>query len=794
LLRLFPQNGILANYFKVAFRNLVRHKSFSLINISGLAIGMAAAILILLWVQNDLSIEQFHENKDRIYIIFNRTTYNGKIECSPGIPSPLSTEIKSSYPQIEQTARINGVGPFVLTVGDKHFEASGMMTDPGFLKMFSFPLIRGNVGTVLNSPRSMVVTEKFARKIFPGEDAMGKVIRIDSNAYFTIGGILKDLPNNTKFDFEYLVPWTYKKEVGWDNPSWSENGTFTIVMLKSGITETAMNQRLRDILKKRVPGSTSELFLHPLIKWHLYSRFENGKIAGGEIEIVRLFTLVAVFILLIACINYMNLSTARSIKRAREVGIRKVVGARKMSIVLRFLGESVMIACMAGIISLVLVQLTIRGFSWLSWKELFVPYGDPYFWLALLGFVLFTGLLAGSYPALYLSTFRPIAVLKGTFKTAYSLVNIRKLLVVLQFSFAIIFIICTIIIYRQIEFGSRRDPGYNRDNLAFVYVKGDVNKKYPLIKHDMLASGAAISVTRSNSPITYSWQADDSYSWQGKNPRVQTFFEEFHADNDFLETMGMRLTSGRSINTDLYPTDSTAVLLTESAVKTMGFDHPVGQIISSKQGNWTVVGTVKDFVPGSPLFKVQPIIIQGPKNWFGVISFRMNKKYSIADNIKKVESIFKKYNPEYPFIYRFVDEADAEKMEGERRIGIQAGIFGGLAILISCLGLFALAAYSAENRIKEIGVRKVLGASAARIAALLSGDFLKLVLISFLVASPLAWWAMHAWLEQYTYRVNISWWIFLITGMFSMLIAVITISYQAIRAALANPVASLRTA
>src|SRR5579871_860798 len=452
------RGGVLINYFKIIWRNLFRYKSFSFINISGLAIGMASAILILLWVQNELSFDQFHEKKDRIYVMMNRAMFQGKLECWPGVPSPMATALKNDYPQVEEVARINGIGPFVLNVGDRHLEGEGMMTDSGFLKIFSFPLLRGNIQTALNTPRSMVVTEKFAKKLFGNDDAMGKVVRIDSNANFVISGVLKNLPNNTTFDFEYLIPWSYMKEVGWEYPQWDHNNFRTFVMLKPGVTEKTANDRFRDIIKSHLTGAKNEIFVHPISKWRLYSRFENGKIAGGGIENVRLFSIIAGFILLIACINYMNLSTARSIKRAKEVGIRKVVGAGKYSIVIRFLGESIIISLIAGLIGLVIVQLGIGGFNWLTWRKLYVPYDNPIFWLGIVAFILITGIIAGSYPAFYLSAYRPIAVLKGTFKTAYNLVNIRKVLVIVQFSFAISFIICSIIIYRQINYGRERDP------------------------------------------------------------------------------------------------------------------------------------------------------------------------------------------------------------------------------------------------------------------------------------------------------------------------------------------------
>jgi putative ABC transport system permease protein len=783
-------SGIFNNYFKVIYRNLYRFKSFSIINIAGLAIGMASAILILLLVQNELSYDQFHEKKDRIYMLLNRAVINGKVEVF-GTPTVLAPTLKASYPQVEEVTRMNGTGPIVLSANDKKLEVKGAMVDAGFLKMFSYPLLRGNPEQALASPRSIVLTVSFAKKLFADGDAMGKMIRVDSNSNFVVTGILKDLPNNTDFQFDYLLPWSYMKEVGWEHSSWDNNNMTTIVLLKAGVTEKMANERFRDVIKRYAPELKEEIFVHPITKWRLWSRFENGKIVGGGIESVRLFSLLAGFILLIACINYMNLSTARSVKRGKEVGIRKVVGAGRFSIMLRFLGESIVISFLSLIICLVFVQLGIKGFNWLTWNNLSVPFQNPYFWLGIFGFALFTGLIAGSYPAFYLSTFRPISVLKGTFKTSYNLVSIRKILVVVQFSFAITFIICTIVIYRQIKYGSNRDPGYNRDHLAFVYVKGEMNKKYELIKNDLLKSAAVTAVTRSNSPICYTWSRDDNYTWQGSKVGGKTSFDEYKIDNDFIETTGLRIVSGREINTNKYPGDSSAVLINESAMKLMGFKDPIGQIVRNNKKNWVVVGVVGDFV-SDPMFNTGPMILQGGGDNFGAISFRLNNRHGLSENMNLVESIFRKYIPDYPIISGYVDEADAKKLEDERRTGIQSALFGGMAILISCLGLFALAAYTTENRIKEIGIRKVLGASISGITLLLSRDFVKLVILSFVIASPIAWWLMHSWLQNYTYRVNIGWLVFVITGVMSLGIAVATVSYQAIKAALSNPVISLR--
>lgn len=782
---------MLNNYFKTSCRTLLRNKTFSLINIIGLATGMAGAILLLLWILNAYSFDEFHSKKDRIYQVYSREKGDEKIDTWGGTSHPVGPALKAGWPQVEDAVRMTWVAAFVLKNGDKQLQTQGFLADPGFLTMFDFPLLKGNPRTALTGLHSIVLTETTARNLFGDEEAMGKVIRIDSNINFTVTGILKTLPHNTRFGFDYLVPWSYMKEIGWESSDWGNSSIATYVLLKPGVTEKTANGLFANIIKKHDAKVSTEIFLHPLRKWQLWSRFENGKIAGGAIEVVRLMGIIAAFILLIACINYMNMSTARSEKRAREVGIRKVAGAGRGSLILQFISESVIIASVAGILALLIAQSALGWFNQLTGQELVIPYTRAGFWLAATGFILFTGILAGSYPAFHLSAFRPVKVLKGTFKAVHALVTPRKVLVVVQFTFAIIFIICTLIIYRQIQHVQQRDVGINMDKLAFVYVKGDIKKNYRLIKNELLSSGIATSVTRTNSPITDIWSSTDRYSWEGKAPNERAGFVQFLADDDFTQTIGLKVIAGRDINTSLYPTDSSAMLLTESAVKKMGLRQPLGQIIKGEYRDWHVVGIISDFIPGSPFQPVSPIVLQGPdKDWFGAITFRLQK--AAKDDLDKVAQVFKKYNPDYPFEYHLAAESHTDKFRGQQHTGKLAAVFAGLTILISCLGLFALATYMAESRIKEVGVRKVLGASVSTIVALLSAGFLKLVFIAFVVASPIAWWMMHSWLQHFAYRIDIGWWVFGLTGLVSVLIAVLTVCYQALKAALANPVKALR--
>jgi putative ABC transport system permease protein len=789
---------MIKNFFKIALRNLSRNKGFSAINIFGLAIGMASAILILLWIQNELSHDKFHEKIDRIYTANNRDKFNGELWAWNNTPKILGPTIKLEYQaDVEDAVRINE-NNFLFTIGDKHLNAEGYFTDPGFLTTFSFPLVQGNAKTALSKVDDIVITQKLAKKLFGNDNALGKVVRLDSTDNFTVTGVAKDLPNNTSFNFEYLLPWSYMKKIGWDDEYWGNNSVRTYILLKSGISQAAFDAKIKNVTIKHTANtedkSTTQVFTQKLADRWLYSKSENGKYVGGRIEMVKLFSVIAAFILLIACINFMNLSTARSEKRAKEVGIRKVVGAQKGGLVAQFIGESVLIAFLAGIIAIIIVQVSLYGFNKLVGKELYINYVNPLFWLFFFGFILFTGFIAGSYPAFYLSSYRPVKVLKGTFKAAHALVTPRKVLVVLQFTFAIALIICTIIVEHQIKYAQERDSGYVKDKLVFTPMNGEVEKHYNLIKNDLLNSGAAVAVTKSMSPITQRYSDGWGWRWPGSiEADSKTDFVRMASDADFVKTMGVTLLKGRDIDIYNYPGDSTAMLLNESAVKVMRLKDPVGQVVRADGSDWHVVGVLKDFIYESPYENVQQLAVMGPKSWFSTIHYKLNPAKSTADALKLAENVFKKYNPQYPFDYKFADETYAVKFKEEQRTGTLAALFAGLTIFISCLGLFGLATYMAENRIKEIGVRKVLGASVANITTLLSIDFLKLVIVSFVFASLLAWYAMYKWLQNYSYHIGIEWWVFASAGLLSVIIAIITVSYQSIKAAIANPTKSLRS-
>jgi len=756
---------------------------------------MASAILILLWIQNEVSYDRFHTNGNRLYEIFGNNVVGGEIRTGTATPEIMAPGLKNDVPEIEQVSRISWGENYLFSIGDKSLKASGNLVDPAFLTMFSYPLVKGDAKTALNDPYSIVLTEKLSKRIFGNEDAIGKILKVENDENYKVSGILKDLPNNTQFNFEYLMSYDHKAMKGYIDSDWTDVSIRTYVLLKPNTSLASANAKIKDVITTHSGGraAKTDLFLYPLNKLRLYSDFKNGIAAGGRIERVKIFSLIAVFILLIACINFMNLSTAISEKRAKEVGIRKVVGARKKSLIKQFLAESIFMAFIAGMLAVIIVQLCLPLFNHLVQKQLFIDYGNLYSWLAGIGFILLTGILAGSYPAFFLSAFKPVSVLKGTLKKINALIAPRKVLVVLQFTFAIALIICTIVVEQQIKYAQSRETGYDKNNLGYVFIQGDIDKNYSLIKNELLHSGVATAVSKTQAPLTQNWSSGISMKWQGKDPNVKIQINRYTEDGDLVKTAGMHLVQGRDIDIKNYPSDSTACLISESAVKVMGFKNPIGQVIFDDPIDWHVVGVIKDFILESPYEPIKPFMVKGPKYGGSVIHIKLNSASNTAQNLAKAEKIFKQYNPAYPFEFHFIDEEYAQKFSDEKLTGTLASLFAALTIFISCLGLFGLATYMAENRIKEIGVRKVLGASVQSIATLLSKDFIKLVIVSIIIASPVAWWAMNQWLGGYNYHIKISWLIFIEAGLLAIVIALLTVSFQAIKAAVANPVKSLRS-
>lgn len=611
--------------------------------------------------------------------------------------------------------------------------------------------------------------------------------------------VTEDLPPNTDFEFGYLLPWNYMTRLGWDrNQTWASTNAVTFVLLKEGDDGIVFNSKIAAIVKRHVKegdGSTREVFAHPLAKLHLYTIAEDGKLTSGRIVAVRMFSVIAFLLLLIACINFMNLSTARSEKRAREIGVRKVVGALKHSLITQFLVESTLLVAFAFAFSLLLVKLSIPLFNQVVNTSLQLDFTSLRFWVYALAIILITGIAAGSYPAFLLSSYQPVKALKGTFNRIGHTFSPRKILVVIQFTAAIALSICAVVVHQQIQFAQGRDAGYNPQNVSYDFMQGQIPIHFDGIKNELLASGAVTSVTRTFSPIVRIWGTATGMSWQGSDQADKSInFLEFGADADMAKTFGMQIFQGRDLDIYTHPIDTASILLNQSAVKAMRLPDPVGEVIRDDSGkNWQVVGVIKDFIIESPYQKVSPVIVKGWQSRYGVINYRFSTDHEIADNRKKVEAIFKKNNPEYPFESNSAESNYLRKFATEKQTGVMASWFAGFTIFISCLGLFGLASYMAETRTKEVGVRKLLGASVTQITFMLSWEFIKLVIVSIIVASPIAWYSVSDWLQAFEYRVPLGVGIFVLTGIVALLIALITVSTQAIRAAVANPVKNLRS-
>ncbi|GAB3348008.1 ABC transporter permease [Arachidicoccus ginsenosidivorans] len=795
---------MLLNYFKTAWRRLKNNKFFSIINILGLAIGISCAAMIFLWVENELHWDDFNTKKDQLYFVRENQKYNTYTTTFSSTPGLLGPAIQKEIPGIANTCRTSeGSKQLLFTIGDKSMYASGIYAEPSLFNMFTLPFVQGSGANAFSELHSIVITEKTAKKFFGSEKdkAIGKTVRVDGKTDYVITGVLKDIPQNASLNFEWVAPF---KIFFQSNPylhRWGNSSLSTYVELKPGVSAAAVNKRLYNFIQQRDPTSIARPFLFSMNDWHLRDQFDNGvQTGGGRIEYIRLFTIIAAIILLIACINFMNLSTARSEKRAKEVGVRKTLGAFRRNLIFNFIGEAVLMAFLAALTAVVIVFLTLPAFNLLVEKHLSLGLSNPIHIVVLLIITLICGLAAGSYPALYLSSFDPVEVLKGLKSKTKSVEWIRKGLVVLQFTASIILIICTIIVYQQIQRVKSRNLGFNKSNLLQIDVQGDVAKNYDAIKQDLLASGYFENVALSDHQTIYSGNNTGSLMWKGKTTEAQILISQRYVSKDFFNTSGIKLLEGR----DLAAKDSAVVnktigiVITQSLEKLMGSGSALGKKIWD-QGDTSgiaaqVVGVVHDYVYGDMYGKSDPVIFYYGRPASALFMYaRLKSRADLTKSLAFMQSVMKRYNPEYPFKYQFVDDQFNQMLLGERLISKLSRVFAALAIVISCLGLFGLAAFTAERRIKEIGIRKVFGASVRGIALLLSKDFLKLIAIACLIAFPIAGLVMRSWLQNYQYRVEIKWWTFLVAGVSAILIALVTIGFQTVKAARANPVRSLKS-
>lgn len=756
---------------------------------------MAGTILIAIWLQNMLSYDRFHKNEDQLFVLSNLDTIDGEIHAWKSTPRILGPSLEKVTPEIEEMTRFLDGKNFLFTRGEKRLSGqNGAFVDKGFFKMFSFPLMEGGVGKDWENGEGIILTEAFAKSLFGKEDPLGKSLKLDSTDYVTVSGVLKDLPPNTIFQSPYYLSWEYAIKINQEDIRWGSNTVMTFVKLVAGTNLASFNAKIKNFIGEHVSEITNKIFAEPLKNNFLYNEDQNGRFVTGRIVLVRCFAIIGALLLLIACINFMNLSTAQSEKRAREVGVKKVIGASKKKLILQFLTESIILSVIAFVLAIFIVMLVLPAFNNLVETRLRLHFGGT-IWLVALGFVLFTGLLAGSYPAFFLSSFKPIVALKGVLAHANSKFNARSILVVLQFIIATVLILSTIMITQDILYVQNRDKGYKQDGLMFSYMTGELKNNYLPLRNELLRSGAIAEISKNMSPVTSRSSDGWGMTWPGSTQDDEkTDFLRFGTDANMVKTMKMSLVEGRDIDIYKYPADSSAMLLTQSAVKIMRLKSPLGALIGANGGKWHVVGVLKDFIIDQPFDKVNPMLVFGPKlDRFNTIHYRLNPDHQIADNLKVIKSIFEKYNPQFPFEYAFVDASYAEKFKETKKYGQLSTLFAGLTIFISCLGLFGLITYMAEAKTKEIGIRKVLGASIAGIIGLLSKGFLKLIILAFIIAIPISLYIMHRWLSSSAYSISISWWWFAVTILMTLVIAFITVSFQALKAARANPVKSLKT-
>ena len=786
------------NFLLVAFRNLKKNGLYSVINIGGLAIGIVCSILILLWVQDEVSFDKFLPKYNHLYQVRISSEFDNRVNNWSSVPLPTYEEMKTIDSNVKNSVVTGWGSPRLLTAGDVRIIKEGYYVSEEFLEMFEFPLVAGSHQEALKDPMSIVLSESLAKILFGEDDPIGKQVKLDNEGTLQVTAIVKDVPKNSTFQFDYLATWKYRESVNqWikDNKTnWGNYSFQVFVELNDPAREPDVEESIAPLIMEKdgEDGLNKHFFLHPMTQWRLYSNWDKtGKQTGGRSDFVQLFTVIAVVILIIACINFMNLATARSEKRAKEVGIRKSLGSHRGRLISQFISESIFITTLAFLVAIVLTQLALPSYNYLVDKQLSIQYSSPMFWLFSVGGIVLLGVLAGSYPAFYLSSFSPIKTLKGTIKAGKGATTPRKVLVITQFCFSIVLMISTVVIFQQINLVKQRELGYEQENLISVELTGDLTEvsKYEVLKQEVLQSGVVSSMTRSNSEVT-SINSNNFLGWPGKPEERKVIFTTITCEYDYTQTMGIDVIMGRDFSKD-FASDSNAIIVNKSALETMNLEDPIGTNLDLWGDKRKLIGVVDDVLMGSLYEPVKPMfmILQ---NWGGYISIRLNKTDALQASLGSLEEIFNKHNPAFPFEYQFMDVEFQRKFTTISLTRKLATLFATLAMVITGLGLFGLAAYTAEQRTKEIGIRKVLGASIVNLMNLISRDFARLVLVSFLIAAPLGWYLMDNYLDRYTIRVNVAWWIFPTVGLFILGFAVAIVSGQARKAAKANPVNSLR--
>ncbi|UCE43248.1 MAG: ABC transporter permease [Candidatus Aminicenantes bacterium] len=784
---------MIKNYLKVALRNIKRHKGFSIINIAGLAIGLACCLLITIWVLDELSYDKFHENAANLYRVEENQHYSGRIFYVYVTPYPLGPALKTEIADIIDATRVVWTGGVLFKYEDNtFFEDNGRAVDPSFLKMFTYPLVKGDKNTALDSPFSAVLSEDLAEKYFGDDDPIGKVITLNNKYDFTVTGVMENIPHNTYLQFDFLVPYEILKRTGQtQEEDFGSNSIFTFVQLADGIAAEQVNQQISGFIKTKLPESRTELRLMPFVKLHLHEFFGYEK-GAGAIQYVYIFSVIAFIVLLIACINFMNLSTARSANRAKEVGLRKVVGAVKGHLVRQFYGESVVYAFIALIFAVGIVTILLPAFSRLSSKELsWGVAGIETILLGLLGITLFTGLVAGSYPAMFLSAFQPARVLKGSLFSGSGGSLFRRTLVVIQFALSILLIIGTAVVYQQQSYIKNMRLGWDKEHLVYIPLRADTRKSYNALKQELVQIPQVLNVTGTSQLPTHIGSNSAGAQWEGKDPEFSILIGFNSVDYDFTETLKIEMAEGRSFDKEYISDQSQAWIVNEEVAKLMDKDSIIGERFSHVGKNGTIVGVMKNFHYQTLKNEIEPLAIAVNPDDLNYMIARIPPE-EVSTSLGLIENTWKRVIPTYPFEYRFMDERYDRMYRTEQRIGTLLRYFAILAVFVACLGLFGLASFMAEKRTKEIGIRKVLGASIAQITRLLCKEFFLLVIVANIIAWPAAYFVMKKWLQSYAYRAELGIFVFFGAMLLALLVAILSVGYQAVRAARANPSDSLR--
>lgn len=785
---------MLKNFITLTFRNLWKTKGYSFLNIFGLAVGIAAASLIFLWVEDEVNYNDF-PNKDALYIVNSKQFFDGNVAVFSATQGPLAPAIESEIPGIQSAVRLDWGTKALFSVDEKRLYQQGRYVDPGFLNMFSVQFLSGDSNSALNDLNNIVLSETAAHKLFGSVDVIGKIILFDNDQSYKVSGVIKDFPKNSSFAFDWLVPFeNFEKKNEWLK-TWNNNGIITLVQTEPHADIATINGQMKDFVQKKVNSDfyTSENFIYPMTRLKMYNNFDkSGNEQEGRIKYVRLFSFIAWVVLLIACINFMNLSTARSEKRAKEVSMRKVMGAGRGSLIRSFLGESFVYAILATLVAVVLVWIFLKPFNTMVDKDLMMQLFSPLHLGFLLGIIFICGLVSGSYPAFYLSSFNPLSALKGVKRKGGSAGMIRRGLVILQFTAAIVLMISTVLIYQQIQHAKNRDIGFEKSQVITTSLKGDMYKHLEVIKSQLLATGVVDKVGLANSNVLNIGSNASGFDWEGKDPNASVLISMLTADADFIPSLGMELVDGRNFYTDLTK-EQLSLIINETLAKLIQEDGLVaGKTIERNGQQYTITGVVKDFIFNDVYTAVEPLVIFPFEQNFGVLYLKTKASADLPQTLAKIEQVIKSQNPEYPFEYKFLDETFNDLFYSELLIQRLSQVFAILCIIISCLGLFGLAAYSAEIRAKEISIRKVLGASVKELVMMLNKEFLALVALSALIAFPISWWIMNSWIENFEYHIKIPWTLFVAIGLLAMFIALLTISSQALKAALTDPAKMLR--